>query len=320
MTTPHFRIRGAAFTLIELLVVIAIIAILIGLLLPAVQKVRESASRTKCANNLKQIGLAVHSYHDANNALPPSRTSGNSGSWTVLILPFLEQGALFERWNLTLPYYNQPNADTRTTPVPVYFCPSRRGPDAGLSVEGDGRLTVPHQPGALGDYAVNIGSDPSLSDATFPGPGVGPTNTAPGLSNGPFLYAQGTSVGPDPNFTNSRWRSTVRFSAVSDGLSNTLFVGEKHVRAGEFGKSAEGDNSAYNSDNRFTNTRYAGASRPLVADPRSGPFREQFGSAHAGVCQFVLGDGAVRPLRTSIPGADLAKLATRSGNEVNPDY
>src|SRR5438034_458642 len=99
-----------AFTLIEVLVVIAIIAVLIGLLLPAVQKVREAAARAKCANNLKQLGLAVHNYHDARNAMPPDRLApGGFVTWAVLILPYIEQDSVYKLWNLNARYIDQPN-------------------------------------------------------------------------------------------------------------------------------------------------------------------------------------------------------------------
>jgi len=152
------------FTLIELLVVMAIIGILVGLLLPAVQWAREAANRTTCANNLKQIGLAMLHYADDNKqTLPASRLESGSGTWAVLILPYLEQDRLYNQWNLKLPYFQQPAA-TRQMSLSVYFCPTRRDAQtAGLSLVGDeiilrdGTLG-PHHPGALGDYAANIGT------------------------------------------------------------------------------------------------------------------------------------------------------------------
>src|SRR5579872_2666531 len=103
--------RSRGFTLIELLVVIAIITILIGLLLPAVQNVREAAARAKCQNNLKQIGQGTHTLHDANGKLPPSRIADQYATWSVLLWPFVEQGPLYNTWDLTQRYYNQVNFD-----------------------------------------------------------------------------------------------------------------------------------------------------------------------------------------------------------------
>ena len=132
------RSNKRAFTLIELLVVIAIISTLIGMLLPAVQKAREAAARISCANNLKQIGLAMHMHHTDNEKLPPSRLTGGRATWAVLMLPYLEQDNLYRAWNLGFPYYQQ-SAVARTTQVKGYFCPSRRaaGGATGTSISGD---------------------------------------------------------------------------------------------------------------------------------------------------------------------------------------
>jgi prepilin-type N-terminal cleavage/methylation domain-containing protein len=153
--------RRTAFTLVELLVVIAVISILIGLLLPAVQRARESANRIKCTNNLKQLGLAMHNHHDTFGTLPPNKLGEGMATWAVLILPEIEQDNIYRQWNLDKTYWEQ-NSIARESRVPVYFCPSRRAPGSTptLSQKGDG-LRAPdgseiRTPGALGDYAVVI--------------------------------------------------------------------------------------------------------------------------------------------------------------------
>jgi prepilin-type N-terminal cleavage/methylation domain-containing protein len=173
------RSRGRpGFTLIELLVVIAIIALLVGMLLPAVQKVREAANRTSCANNLSQIGKAMLLYHDDFHHFPPVAIRDQGASWMVLILPYLEGGNHYKQWNLDQTYYQQ-NDLARLTQVQNYFCPSRRlamdPPQASISgdvqykavptgqVDANGCQIVnyvpvtPHVPGALSDYAGNLG-------------------------------------------------------------------------------------------------------------------------------------------------------------------
>jgi prepilin-type N-terminal cleavage/methylation domain-containing protein len=158
---PRTR-RRPGFTLIELLVVIAIIGLLVGLLLPAVQAVREAANRTACANNLKQIGLACRLYEEDRGCLPPSFVVEQGASWMVLIMPYLEQDNLMKRWDLSKTYYEQSDV-ARLTPLKLYFCPSRRAPDlVPASLSGDVSSTnpdpnAPNVPGALADYAGSVG-------------------------------------------------------------------------------------------------------------------------------------------------------------------
>src|SRR5438270_12998680 len=180
--------RRPAFTLIELLVVIAIIAVLIGLLLPAVQKVREAAARAKCSNNLKQIALGMHNFHDAYGNLPWGRSKGaiDSPSWAVITLPFIEQTSLWNAFtnpNINGTSYpmiqrgvspqvtthNQIRTQFRDTgtmkaPVPLYICPSRRDTSNQLSetyvVPGSSNSSE----GICGDYGVDYGSGTSSTN------------------------------------------------------------------------------------------------------------------------------------------------------------
>jgi prepilin-type N-terminal cleavage/methylation domain-containing protein len=306
------RYERVAFTLIELLVVIAIIGVLIGLLLPAVQKVRESANRMVCANNLKQIGLAVHNYHSTYRRLPPAALGGDGEvSWAVLLLPHIEQDNLYRQWNLNLryTYYRHP-ASVVGAQVSIYYCPSRRSPPQ-LSVTGDTLSPWGGSPGALGDYAANGGNTTAVWDDPRTGPGV-------------LLYAD-TTFGP--NDTVASWRSLTAFRDVTDGLSNTLLIGEKHVQMTQLGQEVAGDNSIYNGDDIHTIVRVAGRQtpgpidRPLASSPTDS-YRpdERFGSYHTGGCQFVLCDGSVRMIQNAVDIETLTRLATRNDGLPVGDY
>jgi prepilin-type N-terminal cleavage/methylation domain-containing protein len=312
--SPKNPRRG--FTLIELLVVIAIIAVLIGLLLPAVQKVREAAAKTQCANNLKQIGIAIHGYHGVYGTLPPARLDYDGGvTWCVLILPFVEQENFYNQWaatGVTRHYYVHPDA-VRQTQVKLYYCPARRAP-GGVSTTNpvsdkpdDNTPTANPYPGALGDYACAVG------DNTGAGAYNEPT------ANGSIVLATHTTNQGTETVT--AWKSNTRIDSIKDGLSNTLFVGEKHVRTGFFGQQGSGDGSVYNGDPANQNAaRIAGDGRTLARSPNDA-YNIQFGSAHAGaVCQFLYGDGGVRGLPPAVSGTVLKRLSVRDDGEPVPNF
>jgi prepilin-type N-terminal cleavage/methylation domain-containing protein len=295
--------RRGGFTLIELLVVIAIISILIGLLLPAVQRVREAAARTSCSNNLHQIGLAFSMYHENYGRLPPTRLSDRHATWAVLILPYIEQGNLYSQWNLANFYYNQSDV-ARLTPVPIYFCPSRRAAQSapGHSITGDqdddsGPTLGPFTPGALGDYAVSTGTD-NCDGCDCDG----------NIFNGPFraiINQYGQSLG------------YITYTDITDGLSNTFFAGDKHVLIGYFGCGVL-DCSLYNGDYWMCSSRSAGPNYPIAQKPTDQIIG--FGGYHMTVCQFLFGDSSVRAVSNSTNPNILALLANISDGQPIPDY
>jgi prepilin-type N-terminal cleavage/methylation domain-containing protein len=290
-----FKRRMRGFTLVELLVVIAIIGVLVALLLPAVQQARESSRRTQCANNLKQMGLAIHSFHDAYNQVPYSRLDTYE-TWAVLLLPYIEQPALFSQWVMTKQYYDQV-PEVRETTLKVYVCPTRRSPPK-KSLAGDVHQdgTRPHIPGGVGDYSGCAGTPTGTNDYYEGGTFSGVFYTQLNAANGVFWYK-----GPQ----------RMRFSAVTDGISNTLFIGEKHVTV----KGLNMEGSIYNGD-FSASFKKAGIGAPLARNPNGSG--SNFGSWHPGVCQFVLGDGSVRPLRNEIDLTVLGYMAHRfDGNPIS---
>ena len=286
------------FTLIELLVVIAIIAVIVGMLLSAIQKVREAADRTACANNLKQIGLAIRMYHDDYNRLPPTATRTEI-TWPVLILPYLEQLPLYNKWNLTLDYFDGRQSQlARETTVKTYFCPARRAPMTALSPADPVNLPgLPAHVAALGDYALNCGDSTAGLDHNF--------DVRSGDPNGPFL---------------SDWWGRTNLDYITDGLSYTLMAGDKHVPVGGFGAD-NWDRSFYWGQIRHSCCRTAGVRAPLAKspyEPRSDP--ANFGSWHTGRCQFVFFDGHVQSLSTSIAPTTLGLLANCHDGQPIPDF
>jgi prepilin-type N-terminal cleavage/methylation domain-containing protein/prepilin-type processing-associated H-X9-DG protein len=301
-TTPRQGPRRFGFTLIELLVVIAIIAVLLGILLPAVQKVREAASRASCQNNLHQVGLALHSYHDSQGSFPsgylcpqpqtnPDYTSPGWG-WAALLLPFVEQGNLAKQINFTLPVEDPSNFAARTTILKLYVCPSDRSTGV-FSVydKNNAALTQAATNSYAACHGVGVDLDDELDDF-----------------NGMF----------------SR-NSQVRFADVTDGTSNTLAIGERgafFTQSPWAGAVSFGTTRITPGAPTINPTAIEDAPTQVLAhidveminDPRGDP--EDFFTPHTGVAMFLFVDGSVHAISTALALQTLQNLATRDGGEV----
>ncbi len=306
ITTP-------GFTLVELLVVIAIIAMLVTMLLPAVQSAREAARRTQCANNLKQLGLAIYSFHDAHKMLPPARYRDGYPSWFALILPFMEAQNEYNLWNTERTYYHRANASARQAGIPSFICPSRIG--RSLSTKGDdddGRIR--HMPGAVGDYVGCSGNN-----VQPPGPTYGGTFPYWDASaNGSIVTHKIFGERPAPR--RIRWTPHhLRFRSIEDGLGRTIFGGEKHVRSGRIGMYPD-DGSIFNGDYATSQVRAGGRNVPLANGPNDRVCCHNFGSAHPGICLFLFGDARVQAINLTIEPDVLDRLTVRNdGRHVSTE-
>jgi prepilin-type N-terminal cleavage/methylation domain-containing protein/prepilin-type processing-associated H-X9-DG protein len=313
--------RRHGFTLIELLVVIAIIAVLIALLLPAVQSAREAARRATCVNNLKQIGLALHNYHDAVQTFPPGYVSsqtrgsdpifdgndtGMGWAWGSLILPQMEQDPLYHSINFSLSTYYPENDTATYVRVNSYLCPSDVTREL-VSVYGyyDSWFVPPGSP--VWDY---------LAGSNYVGMfGLGEIGARPGGGDG-------------CSFRNSR----VSVAAITDGTSNTFAIGERsHTlsyvtwTARSIGgwlyktSAVEGGTDKFNPDPEECWTQIlgpVGLEDGLRTPNNPEAHVEDYWSLHPGGVNFLFADGSVHFIKNSINPIPYRALATRAGGEV----
>jgi prepilin-type N-terminal cleavage/methylation domain-containing protein/prepilin-type processing-associated H-X9-DG protein len=302
MVAPPFR-RRPGFTLIELLVVIAIIAVLIGLLLPAIQKVRDAAARTQCANNLHQWGVAMHGYHDAYGRLPIGATNSPRETWVRFVWPFIEQSVLTGKDNLSQPFYVPPCTIGGTlnglcgAKVPLYYCPSDNGSD----LDSAGAYYQRRR----GNYVVNWGN------AKY--------DTRPPAAMAPFAHINGNRATP----------IRVTFSQITDqdGMANTLMMSETLMAKSHDDNDWRGDIQNDDGVFKFMTLLTPNSSAPDVVNwaiPDGDPFMPvttagaEYSAArsrHTAGVNVCMCDGSVRFITNNIPLATWQAMGTYNGGE-----